>query len=74
MLAIMLVGGDENAQRPKLDIERGDKMGTIQLVTEIPGPKSLEMVRRREAATAAGATKLTQVAIAKGEGTAALNK
>ncbi|MEM7114260.1 MAG: 4-aminobutyrate--2-oxoglutarate transaminase [Chloroflexota bacterium] len=48
-------------------------MGTIQLVTEIPGPKSLEIVRRREAATAAGAAKLTQIAIAKGEGTAVID-
>jgi 4-aminobutyrate aminotransferase/(S)-3-amino-2-methylpropionate transaminase len=43
-------------------------MSTIQLVTSIPGPKSLELVARREAATARGAAKLTQVAIAKASG------
>lgn len=48
-------------------------MGTIQLVTEIPGPKSLALVKRREAATGVGAAKLTQVAIAKGQGTAVVD-
>jgi len=43
-------------------------MPTIHLVTEIPGPKSKEMVARREAATPRGAAKLTQVAIVKAEG------
>ncbi|MCP4415258.1 MAG: aminotransferase class III-fold pyridoxal phosphate-dependent enzyme, partial [Chloroflexi bacterium] len=45
-------------------------MKTINLVTEIPGPKSLEIVARREAATARGAAKLTQVAVASAKGTA----
>lgn len=43
-------------------------MGVINLVTEVPGPRSLELVRRRETATARGAAKLTQVAIAKAQG------
>lgn len=45
-------------------------MPTIQLVTEIPGPKSREMVARREAATARGAAKLTPVSIVKAQGAA----
>ncbi len=45
-------------------------MGTIHLVTEIPGPKSLELVRRREAATARGAAKLTQIAVERANGAA----
>jgi 4-aminobutyrate aminotransferase/(S)-3-amino-2-methylpropionate transaminase len=45
-------------------------MGTIRLVTEVPGPKSLELVRRRDAATARGAAKLTPVAIAHAHGAA----
>lgn len=48
-------------------------MGTINLVTEIPGPKSLDMVRRREAATGAGAAKLTQVAVEKARGAAVMD-
>ncbi len=43
-------------------------MPTIHLVTEIPGPKSKAMVARREAATARGASKLTQVAVERAEG------
>lgn len=43
-------------------------MGTIQLVTELPGPKSLELVRRREAASARGAAKLTQIAVERAHG------
>lgn len=38
-------------------------MGTINLVTEIPGPKSKAIVARREAASARGASKLTQLAV-----------
>lgn len=45
-------------------------MGTIKLVTDIPGPKSLEWVARREAATARGAAKLTQLAVERAEGAA----
>ncbi|RMF82627.1 MAG: 4-aminobutyrate--2-oxoglutarate transaminase [Chloroflexi bacterium] len=45
-------------------------MGTIHLVTELPGPKSRELVARREAATPRGAAKLTPVAIEKAQGAA----
>ena len=43
-------------------------MGTIQLVTELPGPNSRALVARREAATPRGAAKLTPIAIEKAEG------
>lgn len=43
-------------------------MSAIKLVTEIPGPKSQAIVARREAATAKGAAKLTQIAVEKAEG------
>jgi 4-aminobutyrate aminotransferase/(S)-3-amino-2-methylpropionate transaminase len=43
-------------------------MSLIHLVTEIPGPKSLEIVRRREAATPRGASKLTPLAVATAQG------
>jgi 4-aminobutyrate aminotransferase / (S)-3-amino-2-methylpropionate transaminase / 5-aminovalerate transaminase len=43
-------------------------MGSINLRTEIPGPKSRELVARREAATPRGAAKLTPIAVAKAEG------
>ncbi len=45
-------------------------MPTINLVTELPGPKSKAMVARREAATPRGAAKLTPIAIVKAEGAA----
>ena len=45
-------------------------MTTINLVTEIPGPKSRELVARREAATPRGASKLTSIAITHAEGAA----
>jgi 4-aminobutyrate aminotransferase/(S)-3-amino-2-methylpropionate transaminase len=45
-------------------------MGTINLVTEIPGPKSNALVARREAATPRGASKLTQIAINHADGAA----
>lgn len=48
-------------------------MPTINLVTEIPGPKSKAMVARREAATARGASKLTQVAVESAEGAAVVD-
>ncbi|MCI0709637.1 MAG: 4-aminobutyrate--2-oxoglutarate transaminase [Chloroflexi bacterium] len=43
-------------------------MGSIQLKTEIPGPRSREVVARREAATPQGAAKLTPIVIEKAEG------
>lgn len=45
-------------------------MGTIKLVTEVPGPNSLAMVARREAATARGASKLTQLGVVSAHGAA----
>lgn len=45
-------------------------MPTINLVTELPGPKSKAMVARREAATPRGAAKLTPIAIVKAQGAA----
>jgi 4-aminobutyrate aminotransferase / (S)-3-amino-2-methylpropionate transaminase / 5-aminovalerate transaminase len=45
-------------------------MPTIQLKTEIPGPKSRAIVARREAATAQGAAKLTQIAVESARGAA----
>jgi 4-aminobutyrate aminotransferase/(S)-3-amino-2-methylpropionate transaminase len=45
-------------------------MATIKLVTEIPGPRSRELVARREAATARGASKLTPIAVARAHGAA----
>ena len=43
-------------------------MGAIHLVTPIPGPQSLALVARREAATARGAAKLTPLAIESARG------
>lgn len=43
-------------------------MPSIKLVTEVPGPRSLAMVARREAASARGAAKLTPLAIASAQG------
>src|SRR5688572_14520230 len=48
-------------------------MPTINLVTEIPGPKSRELVARREAATPRGAAKLTTIAVAKAHGAAVID-
>ena len=45
-------------------------MPTINLITEVPGPKSRAIVARREAVTPRGAAKLTRVAIESGEGAA----
>jgi 4-aminobutyrate aminotransferase/(S)-3-amino-2-methylpropionate transaminase len=45
-------------------------MPTINLLTDIPGPKSRQLVARREAATPRGAAKLTPVAITHAEGAA----
>ncbi len=43
-------------------------MPTINLVTEVPGPKSRAIVARREAATPRGASKLTPIAVASAHG------
>jgi 4-aminobutyrate aminotransferase/(S)-3-amino-2-methylpropionate transaminase len=40
----------------------------IRIVTEIPGPRSREIVARREAATPRGAARLTPIAVVRGEG------
>jgi 4-aminobutyrate aminotransferase/(S)-3-amino-2-methylpropionate transaminase len=40
----------------------------IRLVSEVPGPRSRQIVARREAATPQGAAKLTGLAIERGEG------
>jgi 4-aminobutyrate aminotransferase/(S)-3-amino-2-methylpropionate transaminase len=45
-----------------------DPAPAIRLVTEVPGPKSLEIVRRRETATAQGVAKLTPIAVERAEG------
>lgn len=45
-------------------------MGIINLVTDVPGPKSLALVARREAATARGAAKLTPLALERAQGAA----
>jgi 4-aminobutyrate aminotransferase/(S)-3-amino-2-methylpropionate transaminase len=45
-------------------------MPTINLVTELPGPKSQAIVARREAASPRGAAKLTPVAITNAQGAA----
>jgi 4-aminobutyrate aminotransferase/(S)-3-amino-2-methylpropionate transaminase len=41
---------------------------SIRLVTEVPGPRSREIVARREAATPRGATRLTPIAVERAEG------
>ena len=43
-------------------------MSSIQLRTEIPGPKSLELMRRREAAIPRGVSHATPIFAARGEG------
>ena len=40
----------------------------IRLLTEVPGPRSREIVARREAATPQGAAKLTGIAVERGSG------
>lgn len=45
-------------------------MPTINLRTAVPGPKSLEIVHRREAATARGTAKLTRLAVERAQGAA----
>lgn len=45
-------------------------MSTINIVTELPGPKSKAIVARREAASPRGAAKLTPVAITHAQGAA----
>jgi 4-aminobutyrate aminotransferase / (S)-3-amino-2-methylpropionate transaminase / 5-aminovalerate transaminase len=48
-------------------------MPTINLVTEIPGPKSRALIARREAITPRGASKLTNVAIERAHGAAVVD-
>ncbi|MFQ3568341.1 MAG: 4-aminobutyrate--2-oxoglutarate transaminase [Aggregatilineales bacterium] len=43
-------------------------MPTIDLITEIPGPRSRALVARREAATPRGAAKATTIAVERAEG------
>ena len=43
-------------------------MGHINLVTAIPGPNSIALAQRREAATARGAAKASQIAIVRAAG------
>lgn len=43
-------------------------MPSIHLVTEIPGPKSREIIARREAASPRGAAKLTNIAVESASG------
>ena len=45
-------------------------MPTINLVTEVPGPKSRAIVARREAVTPRGAAKLTSIAVERAHGAA----
>ncbi len=48
-------------------------MTTINLVTEIPGPKSQALVARREQATSRGAAKLTPIAVESAKGSTVLD-
>lgn len=41
---------------------------SIRLITEVPGPKSRDLVRRREAATAVGTAKLTGISVESAHG------
>ena len=43
-------------------------MSTIKLVTEVPGPNSVALVARRDAAVSRGSARLTGIAVAKGDG------
>ena len=43
-------------------------MGSIKLVTDVPGPRSRALVRRRAAAVSSGAGYLTELGIARAEG------
>lgn len=43
-------------------------MGTINLITDVPGPNSIALAQRREAASPRGAAKASQIGIAKAEG------
>jgi 4-aminobutyrate aminotransferase/(S)-3-amino-2-methylpropionate transaminase len=51
-----------------LESEKVYSMGTIQRLTDIPGPNSRALVARREAATPRGAAKLTPIAVASAHG------
>lgn len=48
-------------------------MGTIQLVTAIPGPKSQAIIARCELATSRGAAKLTPIAVESANGSTVLD-
>jgi 4-aminobutyrate aminotransferase/(S)-3-amino-2-methylpropionate transaminase len=43
-------------------------MGSVKLITEVPGPRSRDLVARREAATPGGASKLTGIAVESAHG------
>ena len=43
-------------------------MSTIKLVTEVPGPNSVALVARRDAAVSRGSARLTGIAVASGDG------
>lgn len=48
-------------------------MATINLITEVPGPKSRAIAARREAATPRGASKATSIVISEARGAALLD-
>ncbi len=48
----------------------GQTMSTINLITEVPGPKSREIAARREAATPRGAAKASSIVITEARGAA----
>ncbi|MCB1726242.1 MAG: 4-aminobutyrate--2-oxoglutarate transaminase [Gammaproteobacteria bacterium] len=45
-------------------------MSTIKLVTAVPGPNSMALVARRDAAVSRGSARLTGIAVASGDGAA----
>lgn len=51
-----------------MTIDNEGRTEFIALTTEVPGPRSLELVARRDAAIPAGASKLTQLAIEEAHG------
>jgi 4-aminobutyrate aminotransferase/(S)-3-amino-2-methylpropionate transaminase len=56
------------ATRPAAAHLKGDKMGFIKLKTEVPGPRSRELLARRSAAVASGLGKATDVVIDRADG------
>ncbi len=48
-------------------------MPTIRLITEVPGPRSREIVARREAATPRGASKISPIVISQAKGAALID-